>query len=80
MCWDVGIPSRLREENPPQTQPPVETKEKEYLQRLSRRGSTVLLCPVLTHLSSLRVFMEYFGLGAKSARHHLENLKLLLHT
>ena len=43
--------SELREGETPQTQPPVETKEKEYTRRLTRRGNS----NVLAHFSSIRV-------------------------
>jgi len=44
--------SEPREGKTPQTQPPVETKEKEYTRRLTRRGNP----NVLAHFSSIRVF------------------------
>jgi len=47
-----SFPSELHEGEAPQTQPPVETKEKEYKRHLTRRGSS----NVLAHFSSIRVF------------------------
>ena len=47
-----NFPSQLPEGKTPQTQPSVETKQKEYGRRLTRRGNY----NVLAHFSSIRVF------------------------
>ena len=53
-----NFPSELREGKTPQTQPPVETKEKEYTRRLTRRSNS----NVLAHFSSIRVFTVCYSL------------------
>jgi len=54
--------SELREGETPQTQPPVETKEKEYKRRLTRRGNS----NVLAHFSSIRVLTVLIDNGVRS--------------